>query len=357
MIKRFGAGGRHSLVVGRRSAGVEAPVGQRGEPVVKRLLGVEMGVDELRWALITGDSVEAKGSAGTPRAGLLHAIDAVARTTRQHRADRLGVAVPGDLNRDSGVVGAGSMNLVGPWAGYPLRDELAYRVGCPTEILNDARAFGHGELVLGAAKGLENVLFILLHRGGVGGAYAFQGRILASADDRLGEFGHITVEPDGAHCPGCGGRGCLETFASGQAIVRRFRARSSWSPSGVTAVTEAAADGDRIAVDVLAESGRAVGIVLNSLAAAFPTQAAVVGGDIASAALPWMADAIRAKLAERPSCTFEPDLLPASLGVWAPALGAALTVADPPSAADGKEDEGQVVDRDVVRRPPGSAAT
>lgn len=304
---------------------------------MERLLGVEMGVDELRWALIVGGSIEAKGSAGAPRAGLLHSIDAVTRTTREHRPDRLGVAVPGDLNRTTGVVGAGSKNLVGPWAGYPLRDELAYRVGCPTEILNDARAFGHGELVLGAAKGLENVLFIMLHRGGVGGAYAFEGRILASADDRLGEFGHLTVEPGGVHCPGCGGRGCLETFASGQAIVRRFRARSSWSPSGVAAVTEAAADGDQVAEELLAESGHAVGIVLNSLAAAFPTQAAVVGGDIASAVLPWMEDAIRSRLAERPSSTFEPDLLPASLGVWAPAVGAALTVAVPSSATAGEE--------------------
>ncbi|WP_194238545.1 ROK family protein [Streptomyces spongiae] len=294
--------------------------------MVKRLLGVEMGVDELRWALIVGDSIEQKGSTETPRAGLLHAIDAVARTTRGHRPDRLGVAVPGDLNRTTGAVGEGSMNLVGPWAGYPLRDELAYRVGCPTEILNDARAFGHGELAMGAAKGLENVLFIMLHRGGVGGAYAFEGRILASPDDRLGEFGHLTVEPGGTSCPGCGGRGCLETFASGQAIVRRFRTRSSWSPSGVTAVTDAAEDGDRIAREVLAESGHAVGVILNSLAAAFPAQAAVVGGDIASAVLPWMADEIRAVLAERPSCTFEPDLLPATLGVWGPAVGAALTV-------------------------------
>ncbi|MFK4105835.1 ROK family protein [Streptomyces sp. NPDC019531] len=309
------------------------------EALVERLLGIEMGVDELRWALIVEGSIETKGSSRTPRAGLVHLIDAVTRTTREHSPDRLGVAVPGDLNRTTGVVGMGSMNLVGPWAGYPLRDELAYRVGCPTEILNDARAFGHGELVLGAAKGLENVLFIMLHRGGVGGAYAFEGRILASADDRLGEFGHLTVEPGGAHCPGCGGRGCLETFASGQAIVRRFRARSSWSPSGVTAVTEAAADGDQVAVAVLAESGHAVGIVLNSLAAAFPTQAAVVGGDIASAVLPWMEDAIRIRLAERPGSTFEPDLLPASLGVWGPAVGAALTVALPSSSTRGKERE------------------
>jgi len=329
---------------------------------VKRWLGVEMGVDELRWALIVGDSVEVKGSVGTPRAGLLHAIDAVARTARELRADRLGVAVPGDLNRESGLIGAGSMNLVGPWAGYPLRDELEYRVGCPTEILNDARAFGHGELGLGAAKGLENVLFLMLLRSGVGGAYAFQGRILESADDRFGEFGHITVEPDGVRCPGCGGRGCLETLASGQAIVRRFRARSSWSPSGVAAVTEAAEDGDRTAAEVLAETGRAVGIVLNSLAAAFPTQAAVVGGDIASATLPWMADAIRVRLAERPLSTSEPDLLPASLGVWASALGAALTVAVPSSAAEEtaqaeEQSQGGALDRDVVRRPPRSAAT
>lgn len=294
-----------------------------------RLLGVEMGIHELRWALVVGEEIQSTGSSTTPQAGLLHAIDAVTRMVGEHRPDRLGVAVPGDLNRRTGRVGFGSKNMVGPWVGYPLRDELAYRTGCPTEILNDARAFGHGELVLGAAKGLENVLFILLHQGGVGGAYAFQGRILASADDRLGEFGHLTVEPGGDRCPGCGGRGCLETFASGQAVVRRFRARSSWSPSGVAAVAEAAAAGDQVAADVLAESGRAVGIVLNSLAAAFPTQAAVVGGDIVSDVLPWMADEISTWLAERPDSTFEPALLPASLDVWAPAAGAALASAAP----------------------------
>jgi glucokinase len=84
--------------------------------VVKRLLGVEMGVDEPRRALIVEDSIETEGSAGTPRAG------AVAR-------DRRG----------------------GPDHPGTPQDELACRAGCLTEILHDAHAFGHGEIVPGAA--------------------------------------------------------------------------------------------------------------------------------------------------------------------------------------------------------------
>jgi glucokinase len=305
---------------------LEHPYFGRGRPVVERVLGVEMAIEALRWTLLVGDTTEAKGESSTPRAGLFHAVDAVTRIAREHRPDRLGVAVVGEVNRVAGRVPSGSRNLVGPWAGFPLRDELAYRVGCPTEILNDARAFGHAELAFGAAKGLENVLFILLHKAGVGGAYAFEGRILESLDDRLGEFGHVVVEPDGAFCPGCGGKGCLETFTSGQAILRRFRSRSPWSPSRVTEVVEAAADGDPVAVEVLTEGGRAMGIVLDSLAAALPAQAAVVGGEIALDVLPWMGEEIRKRLAERPQCTANPALLPAELGVWASALGAALSV-------------------------------
>lgn len=292
-----------------------------------RLLGVEMGVAELRWALLAGTGVESTGSRRTPTSGVGHVVDEVTRIVRAHRPDRVGVTVPARLNRETGVVELAVSLSSGPWVHYPLRDELASRVECPVHVLNDGRAFGLAELMMGAAKGLRYVLFLLLHQGGVGGAYAFEGRILAGATDRMGEFGHLVVEPGGEPCPDCDGRGCLETFASGQSIVRRYRARAGWSPSDVGEVIAAAAEGDGIATEVLAESGRVVGTALNSLAGVMPVEAVVVGGDIAHMVLPWMTEEIKLGLSERPRQTCAPGLRSARLGLWAPALGAALTAA------------------------------
>jgi glucokinase len=308
---------------------------------VKRLLGVEMGVDELRWAFLAGSVLEATGSREMPTTGVGHVVDAITRIARAHRPDHLGVAVPARLNRETGVVELIMSISSGPWKRFLLRDELMSRVGCPTSILNDGRAFGTGELLMGAAQGLRNVLFLMLHTGGVGGAYAFEGRILAGATDRMGEFGHLTVDPGGDPCPGCDGRGCLETFASGQSIVRLYRAQAGWNPSGIAEVVAAAEEGDVIAAEILAASGRAVGTAMNSLAGAMPAEAVVIGGDIAPVVLPVMGEEIKLALAERPRQTCAPSLLTSTLGNWAPAVGAALTDVMDDAGQNSAQDGGQ----------------
>ena len=59
---------------------------------------------------------------------------------------------------------------------------------------------------------------------GIGGALILDGRLWRGASGFAGEFGHITIDPEGIECA-CGNIGCLETVASAPNIVRRTHER------------------------------------------------------------------------------------------------------------------------------------
>jgi len=111
-----------------------------------------------------------------------------------------------------------------------------------------------------------------------------------------GEFGHIKVEEDGDLCI-CGKRGCLETVASGNALVRRvleeinsgkatkILALVANDVSKITSriVVEAARQGDQLAIDNLAIIGEYLGKGLATLIHLFNPEAIIIGGNLARA--------------------------------------------------------------------------
>ena len=114
-----------------------------------------------------------------------------------------------------------------------------------------------------------------------------------------GEFGHMQVVPDGHRCE-CGNRGCWEQYASGNALVRearelvvanspvahrlRERGRRRRRPLTGPLVTEAARDGDPLAVELLADIGTWLGVGLAGMTAAFDPGGIVVGGGVSAPA-------------------------------------------------------------------------
>ncbi|MGW1225198.1 ROK family protein [Streptomyces sp. NPDC001478] len=118
----------------------------------------------------------------------------------------LGAAVPGPLDHRGGVL----HRVTGfpHWDGYPLRDALAARTGLPVVIDKDTNA-----AALGLALHLpEPADFAYLHLGtGLGAGLVIGGEVHRGARTGAGEFGHQTVQLDGAPC-GCGGRGCIEAL-------------------------------------------------------------------------------------------------------------------------------------------------
>jgi glucokinase len=130
---------------------------------------------------------------------------------------------------------------------------------------------------------------------GVGGGIVLEGRIWHGMTGMAGEFGHMTVEPEGPLC-GCGNRGCVEQYASATAVVRMAKeaiatgrapglakAASSDPEFNAKAIYNLAIQGDVEAKKIFGRVGRALGICIANLVNAFNLNMYVVGGGVSSA--------------------------------------------------------------------------
>ena len=161
-----------------------------------------------------------------------------------------------------------------------LPDLLRERFGVPVLLDNNTRLAALAEAVWGAAWDAPDVLYLRLSHG-VGGGLVVGGRLHSGMCGVSGEFGHITVNPDGAPCE-CGGTGCLETVASLDAVLERYRSAGG-EAEDVSALLAAAASGDRTAHTVLERTGTDVGRVLAGVCNAVGPGVIVIGGELAQA--------------------------------------------------------------------------
>ena len=222
----------------------------------------------------------------------------------------LGVAigVPGLIEQATGTL------LFAPnlqWRDVPVRDILGSAFdGVPVFVDNEANMAALGETLFGSAKGYNEVLYISAGVG-VGGAVVRNGQLVRGTTGFASEFGHMTIDPDGALC-NCGNRGCWETLVSQSAVFRLARqAIDAGQPSILPALTsgdlnnlsipllvEAAAQGDAVARAAFETVGRNLGIGIASLINAFNPDLVVLGG-ILSLAGDWLLPVVRAEVARR----------------------------------------------------------
>lgn len=102
------------------------------------------------------------------------------------------------------------------WRNFPLRERLEMTTGLAVYGDGDAKALALAEGWLGAARGVDNFMAMVVSTG-IGGGIVLNGQLLDGASGNAGHIGHVIVEPNGRRCT-CGGRGCLEAEASGPAI-------------------------------------------------------------------------------------------------------------------------------------------
>jgi glucokinase len=225
------------------------------------------------------------------------------------------------------------------WRNEPLRDAVMSRIRLPVVVDNDANAAALAESKFGAGVGHRLVMCITMGTG-IGGALVIDNRVFRGANGMAGEFGHIQVVPNGHRCE-CGNRGCWEQYASGNALVRDARELVlAGSPvahylrdvvggdvSALTGptITQAARDGDPLAIELLADIGSWLGVGLAGMTAAFDPNCIIVGGGV-SAAGDLLLEPTRAAFARtltgrghRP----EPPIMKAALGPDAGFIGAA----------------------------------
>lgn len=125
----------------------------------------------------------------------------------------VGVGSAGPVERNVETVSP--LNIL-QWRGFPLREKLATVTNLPVFGDGDAKALALAEGWLGAAKGVDSFMAMVVSTG-VGGGIVLNGELLDGDSGNAGHVGHVIVEPNGRRCT-CGGRGCLEAEASGPAI-------------------------------------------------------------------------------------------------------------------------------------------
>ncbi|MBI1853151.1 MAG: ROK family protein, partial [Planctomycetes bacterium] len=249
------------------------------------------------------------------------------------RVAGVGIGSPGPLDSRRGIV-LSAPNLTG-WVNAPLGERVETAVRIPTIVENDANVAALAESWLGAGREASSVLLITLGTG-IGGGIVLGGRIWRGHGGFAGEIGHTTYVVDGVAC-GCGNRGCLEQYASATALVRRTReAIASGRKTSLIAkptitaavVHEEAVAGDALCRDLLAETGRILGVAIGSVSNLLDPEVVVVAGGLVNAGdflfAPMREEAKRRAL---PAVAATLTILPAALGDDAGALGAARNAA------------------------------
>ena len=235
----------------------------------------------------------------TPRQGgsaLTQTIADVAKELlQQHSVASVGVSAAGFVSSDRKTMLA-TPNIA-HWNGVDLDHQLVELIGLPVVIENDANSAAWGEAKFGAGKN-QNHMMMLTVGTGIGGGIVVNGALYRGAFGIAAEFGHMRVVPDGHIC-GCGARGCFEQYASGNALLRHAREAINASPevarnllsrgdgtvAGLTgqAITEAARDGDAVALAAFNTTGQWLGAGIASLAVLLDPACVVIGGGVIDA--------------------------------------------------------------------------
>lgn len=242
-----------------------------------------------------------------------------------YRIEGVGLGFPGLITHDGSVSIAPNLS---PLNGFALSERLGAALQLPIKVINDANAIALGEARWGGGRPFGSFLMITLGTG-VGGGLILDGRLWRGADGGAGEVGHIVVEPDGYPC-GCGGRGCLEQYASGTALVRICR--ENWRngadcPQTAEQVATAARAGHPAAQAAFERAGRALGQVLAGIANLLNLDGVVIGGGVSNN-LSLLRPALEAEIEGRAFAVAAArmQIVPATLGDKAGILGAAHAV-------------------------------
>jgi N-acetylglucosamine repressor len=202
----------------------------------------------------------------------------------------IGVAIAG-LIEDGEV--KRSVNL--GWKNVPLKGLLSREIpDIPIYVDNIGKAGVLGERYVG--KGLKKDNFIYIRVGtGISANFIFDGKLYRGSNGYAGEFGHITLEPNGPLCH-CGNNGCLEALASGRAIAENMKKVavenkncSIWKivkdVKEITAksVEDVARLGDNDAINIYKHAGYYLGIGIANLIHLYNPELIMVGGGVSRA--------------------------------------------------------------------------
>ncbi len=221
----------------------------------------------------------------------------------------LGIGVAGQVDSITGIVHF-ALNL--GWRDVPIGDALGDALGLPVFVTNDVRAATWGEWLHGAGRGCDDIICLFVGTG-IGGGVVSGGKMLTGCSNSAGELGHITVDLHGPLCH-CGNHGCMEALAGGWAIGRMGREAVDKDPANgasllskagghleainARVVSQAAIEGDSMALGIIESAARALGAGAVGLVNAFNPCRLILGGGVIEG-LPWLVERVDREVRQR----------------------------------------------------------
>lgn len=197
----------------------------------------------------------------------------------KERSHCLGLAISGDIDRDTGVVRYSP--FLG-WRQVPLAELTAAATGLTVSIENDVKALAVAEHWFGA--GVGTTCFAVVTVGiGIGCALVIDNRVHRGSHGVAGEIGHVPVAGDSPLCH-CGGHGCVEAIAASGPIVKAVREASGDESIDFPDVLRLAIDGDGPARRAVGRAGQAIGLSVAAMANLVGPERIIVTADLADLA-------------------------------------------------------------------------
>ena len=286
-----------ALVVERTDANGGTPGPGGGRPPVllalNRSAGAAVGLDfghshirvavaDLSHTVLAEDEVEfdvdGDGPAAIERASEVVDSAIAAAGISRSAVVGVGVAMPGPIRLKSRILG--SPSILPGWSGLRMGDVLSERLGLEVMVENDANLGALAEHSFGAARGVDNVVYIRAYSG-IGAGLILNGRLFRGADGTAGELGHVTIDENGPVCR-CGNRGCLETLAA-EGPILELLGRTHGPDLTMHRVVELAEDGDQACRRVIADAGHHIGVAVANVCNLLNPNLVVVGGTLSGA--------------------------------------------------------------------------
>ena len=262
-------------------------------------VGIDIGGTKMAGALVddAGNIIEelrVKSPVTDPGEMVEVITSVIDQLTSGQKVIGVGVAAAGFLSADRETM-FHSPNIAA-WRNEPLKSRIQDQTSYPVLLENDANAAGWAEFRFGAGRNVSSMIMLTIGTG-VGGAVVTEGRLLKGGFGIGGELGHVVSVQGGRAC-GCGLKGCLETYASGTALLQAARdlAKSSdrlgdglrklnSDPGTLTGeqVYQAIMEDDAGALELISELGEHLGIAIGSLfVPVLDPELVVVGGGVSA---------------------------------------------------------------------------
>ena len=240
------------LRLGRLTAPEPSPTGSIS------MLGLALGATLVRGGRVVRAMMvrrnEHRFGAGSRPAAVIDAI--VAAASALEAAPKVaGLAIPGELDGSGRCWG---MPELPGFDGVYIAEELAARLGCPVSIESEGPSAAWGERLHGRGRGHSSLLSVVVGPR-LSAGLLLEGELRRGRSGFGGTIAHLCIDPlETARACSCGRRGCLDTYASLNALARDY-VELGGKPENPHAVAKLALSGDATALQALKRIGSALG--------------------------------------------------------------------------------------------------